>query len=174
MPTISRLFALFGLVCSFSSLAACASEEDLGRRGDADGGANGGDTATVAAGGTSTARSTCVGTPLSCEETPEKSDCTKRGCDYVPPACTGTAKSCSTFTQTTCDRVPGCRWTLSFGNYVCAGQAVACDERVLTGNCDAVLGKSGCVTTGGCTGTPRPCSDSTGYDFCAPGCSYGR
>ncbi len=177
MPMISRLFSRLGLVCLLSSgAAACASEEDLGRRSDTDGGSSSkGDDSrdTVNSGGTSTAKLVCEGTPLSCEETPDKSECTKRGCSYAPPVCTGTAADCSTLSQATCDYVPGCQWALSFGVYKCTGRAVACDERALTGNCDAVLGKSGCRNVGGCSGTPKPCSDSTGYSTCAPGCTIG-
>lgn len=176
MPTISRIFSLFGLVFFSSGIAACASEEDLGQRSNTDGGSSSkGDDSPrpVSSGGTSTARPVCEGTPLSCAETSAESDCTKRGCSYDAPTCTGTAVACSTLSQATCAYVPGCQWTLVFGNYTCAGQAVACDERALTGNCDAVLGKSGCRNAGGCSGTPRPCSDSTGYSACAPGCSFG-
>lgn len=169
-------FLLGSLLCSFfgsALLGGCATEEDLGERSTkSDSGARSSgfdDSRQTSDGGTNAVSPVCVGDPLPCKDTSDETTCTKRGCSYAPTTCTGTALSCSTLSQTTCDYVPGCRWTLLFGNYTCAGQAVACDERALTGNCDAVLGKSGCRVEGGCSGTPKPCSEGK-VPSCAPGC----
>jgi len=84
----------------------------------------------------------------------------------------GTAKRCSELSQAVCDYVAGCRWTMMFGTYTCAGQAVACDERAITGRCDGVLGKSGCTEAGGCSGTARACGTFAAAD-CPSTCQVG-
>jgi hypothetical protein len=162
------------LLCSFFAsvalVSACATEEDLGQRSSKpDGGSTTSDDTTAGGSGTTVGTTpVCEGDPLPCNGTPEETTCTKRGCTYAPKTCTGNALGCGTFSQTTCNYVPGCSWRQIFGNYTCAGQAVACDERALTGNCGSALGKSGCREEGGCSGTPKPCSDDRAP--CSPGC----
>lgn len=124
--------------------------------------------------GTVEAGPKCSGTPSPCDEVLDKTYCQAGSCTWTAPQCTGTAHDCNGFSSAVCPHVPGCSWQVLFGGYRCVGRAVACDERALTGNCDAVMGKSGCTMTGGCSGTPAACETHSARDCDAsliPGCT---
>ena len=74
--------------------------------------------------------------------------------------------------QALCDYVPGCNWQPFLGSYACVGRSVACDERGITGNCDAVMGKSGCTNEGGCSGAPKACETFTMDECARQGCEF--
>jgi hypothetical protein len=167
--------SLVSILASYSCLmfAACTVDQDLGQRSPDSGKAP--DETTGSSGGTSSSsggtKGACGGM-TACDPNMSESSCTALGCSYAPPTCTGTANACASISLALCAYVPGCAVRNIFGNDTCAGQAVACDERAITGGCDSVMGKSGCLNAGGCTGGAQDCSklslsDCTSY----PGCS---